>query len=208
MRLVWFNDDGKVVEDKSFKELRQEQISLQLNIANADADKRKWTCGLFYQNTLKVLIPYELIFLQHNDDIPSEQIIIIIGIVASLLFIILAVVLFLGICKRRGWGNQTQRSPQSKRKAKGKSQPSSTSGAIQQKPDTDDIHYGSINFQVKGQTGTDDIHYGSINFQDKGQTGRRDGKSPSNQETDMYLAPLRNDDSSVIYAQVTQTKKK
>ncbi|XP_078267305.1 uncharacterized protein LOC144599914 isoform X2 [Rhinoraja longicauda] len=205
MRLVCMNGDGKRVGEKVFKEPVKEKKSLQMIIPKADADKDQWNCTLIHQNMSKALI---LCSLQSNDDIPSEQIIIIIGIVASLLFIILAVVLFLGICKRRGWGNQTQRSPQSKRKAKGKSQPSSTSGAIQQKPDTDDIHYGSINFQVKGQTGTDDIHYGSINFQDKGQTGRRDGKSPSNQETDMYLAPLRNDDSSVIYAQVTQTKKK
>ncbi|XP_078267134.1 uncharacterized protein LOC144599772 [Rhinoraja longicauda] len=53
---------------------------------------------------------------------------------------------------------------------------------------------------------TEDIHYGSINFQKKTPTGRRDGKSPSNQETDMYLALSRNDNSSVIYAQVAQTK--
>ncbi|XP_032885761.1 uncharacterized protein LOC116978604 [Amblyraja radiata] len=160
MRLVCINGDGKIVGEKISKEPRQEEKSLQLIIPKAVADKRNHPCGLFLQNTPKVLIPYGLNSLQPNDYSPPKQIIIIIiiSIMASLLFIILTVVVFRGIRKWR----------------------------------------------VSAET--EDIHYGSITFQKKAATGRRDGKSPSNQETDMYLASSRNDDSSVIYAQIAQTK--
>ncbi|XP_055498697.1 uncharacterized protein LOC129701496 [Leucoraja erinacea] len=66
MRLVCINGDGKIVGEKISKEPRQEETSLQLIIPKAVADKRNHRCGLFLQNTPKVLIPYGLNALQSN----------------------------------------------------------------------------------------------------------------------------------------------
>ncbi|XP_069754191.1 uncharacterized protein [Narcine bancroftii] len=60
MKLVWINDEGKVVEEKYVMEQQQKHNSLQLVIQKAEEAQRKWTCGLFHQHTPKVFIPFHL----------------------------------------------------------------------------------------------------------------------------------------------------
>nr|AGQ17915.1 obscurin-like protein [Ginglymostoma cirratum] len=60
IRLVWINDDGKIVEEKALNGRNREEKSLRLIIQKADRDRGKWTCVLFSQNMPQVSVPYYL----------------------------------------------------------------------------------------------------------------------------------------------------
>ncbi|XP_078267314.1 uncharacterized protein LOC144599922 isoform X1 [Rhinoraja longicauda] len=59
VRLVWMNGDGKTVEEKT---LIGEDKSLSLVIQKAERGSGNWRCGLFQQERLQLLIPYNLEF--------------------------------------------------------------------------------------------------------------------------------------------------
>ncbi|XP_051869511.1 uncharacterized protein LOC127569163 [Pristis pectinata] len=187
MRLVWINGVGQIVGEKLLRESRQEEKSLQLQIPKADADKRKWTCGLFHQNTLKVLIPNHS---KRNYNFPSGHIIFAItgSLVLLLIFIILTVVCRRK-CKISGLGNQRQKPPQAKRNTEDEPHLYSNPHEIQEMQDIEEH-----------------IHYGSICFQTKTPDGHSHGTRLSNQVSDTSLTPSKENDSSVIYAQIVQTK--
>ncbi|XP_072120632.1 uncharacterized protein [Mobula birostris] len=54
-RLVWINGDGETVGDKT---LTGEEKSLSLIVQKADRGRGKWTCGVFDQDRLRIVLPY------------------------------------------------------------------------------------------------------------------------------------------------------
>ncbi|XP_072120726.1 uncharacterized protein [Mobula birostris] len=53
-RLVWINGDGETVGDKT---LTGEEKSLSLIVQKADRGRGKWTCGVFDQDGLRIIVP-------------------------------------------------------------------------------------------------------------------------------------------------------
>ncbi|GCC20547.1 hypothetical protein chiPu_0019109 [Chiloscyllium punctatum] len=62
IRLIWINNDGKIVEEKALTERNKEEKSLRLVIQKADKSRGKWTCVLFHQNMPQVSVPYYVEF--------------------------------------------------------------------------------------------------------------------------------------------------
>ncbi|XP_062910920.1 uncharacterized protein LOC134349884 [Mobula hypostoma] len=54
-RLVWINGDGETAGDKT---LTGEEKSLSLIVQKAERDRGKWTCGVFDQDRLRIIVPY------------------------------------------------------------------------------------------------------------------------------------------------------
>ncbi|XP_072120181.1 uncharacterized protein [Mobula birostris] len=54
-RLVWINGDGETVGDKT---LTGEEKSLSLIVQKAERGRGKWTCGVFDQDRLRIIVPY------------------------------------------------------------------------------------------------------------------------------------------------------
>ncbi|XP_067852706.1 uncharacterized protein [Heptranchias perlo] len=179
IRLVWINNDGKTVEEKTFKEQKQEQKCLQLIIQKAHRDRRNWTCVLFHQNSPKVSIPYYLKVnslenqrqkpLQPRENIED----------ASQLY---------------SNANEIQQM-------QGDNETSV--------PETSHFsEYATVNIKAKKEdTEREDIHYASVIFQKKAQ-GSRHGTQGNQQSSDTNLTPSKEDDSFVIYAQIAQAKYK
>ncbi|XP_067852159.1 uncharacterized protein [Heptranchias perlo] len=211
MRLVWINSDGKTVEEKTFKEQKQEQKFLRLIIQKADRDRSNWTCVLFHQNSPKVLIPY---YPKVNNDYTFKHTnVVIFGSLALLLIIILAVVLCLRKFKAAGLENQRQKPLQPRESIEDASQLYSNANEIQQIQGDNEtsVHfseYASVNKKAKKEdTEREDIHYASVTFQKKAP-GSRHGTQGNQQSSDTNLTPSKEDDSSVIYAQIAQAKYK
>ncbi|XP_067900056.1 uncharacterized protein [Heterodontus francisci] len=182
MRLVWISSDGKTVAEKTLKEQKQEEDVLQLIIQKTDRDRENWTCVLLHQNTPKVLIPYYLKFNSRSTFKHTN--VVIFGSLALLLIIILALVLSLRKCKVAE-DNETL-------------VPETSSFA----------DYAEVNQKAKeDNTEREDIHYGSVIFQEKAQ-GHRHGIQRNKQSSDTNPAHSKEDDSSVIYAQIAQVKQK
>ncbi|XP_067852161.1 uncharacterized protein [Heptranchias perlo] len=189
MRLVWINNYSKIVEEKTFKEQKQEEKCLRLIIQKADRDRRNWTCVLFHQNSPKVLIPY---YLKVNNDYTFKHTnVVIFGSLALLLIIILGVVLCLKKFKAAGLENQRQKPLQPRESREDAFQLYSNANEIQQMQDTE----------------TEDIHYASVAFRKKAP-GSRHGTPDNQQSSDTNMTPSKEDDSSVIYAQIAQAKSK
>uniref|UniRef100_UPI00398EA22C obscurin-like n=1 Tax=Pristiophorus japonicus TaxID=55135 RepID=UPI00398EA22C len=213
MRLVWINSDGKTVGEKIFKDQKQEEDLLRLIIQKANRDRRNWTCVLFHQNSPKILIPYYLKF--DNDYTFKHTTVVILGSLALLFIIILAVVLCLRKRKVSGLGNQRQKPLQPGENKDDASQLYSNANEIQQMqgendttvPETSSFaEYANVNIKAKeDDTEREDIHYGSISFQKK-NPGSRHGTQCNKQSSDTNLAPSKEDDSSVIYAKIAQAK--
>ncbi|XP_032885419.1 uncharacterized protein LOC116978408 [Amblyraja radiata] len=73
-------------------------------------------------------------------------------------------------------------------------------------PETDDFaEYSNVNRKPTQDT-EEDIHYGSISFKLKASDGRRHGTQPPNQPSNNNPVSSDEDGSSVIYAQMAQTK--
>ncbi|XP_069754190.1 uncharacterized protein [Narcine bancroftii] len=178
MKLVWINDEGKVVEEKYVMEQQQKHNSLQLVIQKAEEAQRKWTCGLFHQHTPKVFIPFHLQAKSYY--LNTHHIVLITGGLA-LLIIILLILLLRRKCKLTGI-NET---------------PVPESRGISE--------YASVSHKAKQQDIEEDIHYGSISFLKEAPTGHRHDTPSSNQASDANLSS-REDDSSVIYAQIVYTR--
>ncbi|XP_055498692.1 uncharacterized protein LOC129701493 [Leucoraja erinacea] len=208
IRLVWINDEGKVVEEKNLMQTKQEDNFLQLIIAKVDGVRRNWTCVLFHQSTPKVFIPYYLQFKKNYTIIFT--IVVIIGSLAVLLIIILAVVFCQRKRKPTALGNQSQKAPRSKRKTEGESHLYGNPDEIQQMAEINETpvpemsrvaEYMSVSRKTKQEDAEEDIHYGSISFQPKASGGSSD-----NQASDTNLVASKEDEASVIYAQITNTK--
>ncbi|XP_078251520.1 uncharacterized protein LOC144591061 [Rhinoraja longicauda] len=213
MRLVWINDEGKAVEEKNLMQKKQEDNSLQMIIAKADGVRRNWTCGLFHQSTAKVFIPY---YLPVNKIYTFKfTIVIIIGCLALLLVFILAAVLCQRKRKATGLGNQRQKAPRSKRNTEGESRLYANPDKIQQMAEVNETpepeispvaEYMSVNRKTKQEDTEGNIHYGSISFQPKATGGSSDSTLPYNQASGTNLVTSKEDESSIIYAQITNTK--
>ncbi|XP_072120182.1 uncharacterized protein [Mobula birostris] len=54
-KLVWINGDGETVRDKT---LTGDEKSLSLIVQKADRGRGKWTCGVFDQDRLRLIVPY------------------------------------------------------------------------------------------------------------------------------------------------------
>ncbi|XP_067899204.1 uncharacterized protein [Heterodontus francisci] len=213
MRLVWINNDGKTVAEKTLKEQKQEEDVLQLIIQKTDRDRENWTCVLFHQNTPKVLIPY---YLKFNSGYTFKHThVVVFGSLAVLLIIILAVVLCISKCKVADLGNQKEKSLQQGENIEDASRLYSNINEIQKiqgdnkapVPETSSFaEYEMVNRKAnEDNTEREDIHYGSVSFQKKAP-GDRHGMQHNNQSSDTNLAPSNEDDSSVIYAQVAHRK--
>uniref|UniRef100_UPI00398E6818 uncharacterized protein n=1 Tax=Pristiophorus japonicus TaxID=55135 RepID=UPI00398E6818 len=223
MRLVWINSDGKSVAEKILNGRNGEEKSLRLILQKADRDRGNWICVLFYQNAPKVLIPY---YLKVNNDYTFKHMnAVIFGSLALLPIIILAVVLCLR--KRKVAGDNEMPVPETSRFAE---YATVNRKANEDGTEREDIQYGSIAFQKKSSgdnempvpetsrfaeyatvnrkanedgTEREDIQYGSIAFQKK-SPGSRHGIQCNKQSSDTYLDSSKEDDLSVIYAQISQ----
>ncbi|XP_051871321.1 uncharacterized protein LOC127570086 [Pristis pectinata] len=211
MRLVWINGAGKTVEEKVFMERKNKGDSWQLILLKADEGQRKWTCGLFHQNRPKIFIPY---YLQVNKDYSFKHTSVVITGVALLLIIILVTVLCLRKCKFTGLENR-QEPPQTKSNTEDESHLYANPDEIQQvqginetsMPETNHIaEHMSVNKKARQEDTEEDIHYGSISFQENAP-GHRHGTLSSNRASDTNPTSSWEDDSIVIYAQITKTNK-
>ncbi|GCC21924.1 hypothetical protein chiPu_0000307 [Chiloscyllium punctatum] len=223
MRLAWIDSGGKIVATKTFNEQKQEGDNLQLIIQEFDRDRRNWTCTLFHQSIPKVLIPYYLEF--NKPSAFRHTNVIIYGSLALLLIILLIVVLGLRKCmETRKQGSESQRSKplQQEENVEDSSQIYSNINDVQQmqayfSAGTELPGLGTSNFSDYATDGKmakidsiekEDIHYGSINFQKtapgskQGTEGTRSGK----QSSEVELGASNEDDSIIIYAQITKVQ--
>ncbi|XP_072923463.1 uncharacterized protein [Hemitrygon akajei] len=207
IRLVWVNSSGEILKEKTFMEKTQEEKSLQLNVAEAAGDRRKWSCGLFHQNTPKIFIPY---YLKVKRNSHSKQLTVVItGVVAFLLIIILVTVLYLRKCKLTG----LERQKQSKGNIQEESNLYSNANELHQiqranktpSPESDHFAgYSTVNNKPSQEDTEEDIHYGSISFRTNAP-GHRQSLQSANQPSKTNLVSSKEDHSPVIYAQIAQT---
>uniref|UniRef100_UPI00398ED4CB uncharacterized protein isoform X3 n=1 Tax=Pristiophorus japonicus TaxID=55135 RepID=UPI00398ED4CB len=218
MRLVWINSDGKTVGEKKLNGRNGEEKSMRLIIQKADRGRGNWLCVLFYQNTPKVLIPY---YLKINNDYTFKHTnVVIFGSLVLLPIIILAVVLCLRKRKVAGVGNQRQKPLQPGENIEDASHLYSNANEMQQMqgdnempvPETSRFaEYATVNRKAnEDDNEREDIQYGSIVFQKKSPviTGSRHSVQCNKQSSDTNLGPSKEDDSSVIYAQIAQAEYK
>uniref|UniRef100_UPI00398F80FE uncharacterized protein isoform X2 n=1 Tax=Pristiophorus japonicus TaxID=55135 RepID=UPI00398F80FE len=215
MRLVWINSDGKTVGEKKLNGRNGEEKSMRLIIQKADRGRGNWLCVLFYQNTPKVLIPY---YLKINNDYTFKHTnVVIFGSLVLLPIIILAVVLCLRKRKVAGVGNQRQKPLQPGENIEDASHLYSNANEMQQMqgdnempvPETSRFaEYATVNRKAnEDDNEREDIQYGSIVFQKK-SPGSRHSVQCNKQSSDTNLGPSKEDDSSVIYAQIAQAEYK
>ncbi|XP_048459758.1 uncharacterized protein LOC109927662 isoform X3 [Rhincodon typus] len=218
IRFVWMNCDGKIVAEKTFKEQKQEEDSLQLVIQEFDRDSWNWTCILFHQNTPKVLIPYHLKYKERYTFQHTK--VIVFGSLALLLIIILIVVLSLRKCmgaRKQGLESQRSKPLQQEENVEDISQLYSNINEVQQMqagtelPEigTNSSEYATISGMAKADNiEREDIHYGSINFQ-KTAPGSKQGteRTQSNKQlSEAELGASNEGDSSIIYAQIARVQ--
>ncbi|XP_078267312.1 uncharacterized protein LOC144599921 isoform X3 [Rhinoraja longicauda] len=201
LRLVWMNGDGKTVEEKT---LIGEDKSLSLVIQKAERGSGNWRCGLFQQERLQLLIPYNLEF-SHN-----YTYIIIIGSLGLLLVIILGVVLCLKKCKNKGLGNQRQKPQQTEENTEKALHLYSNAMEIQKMqgneapvPETSNTaEYMSVDRKAKQEGNKENIHYESISFENNESGTTHDMRCSGNSSGNKAAS---NEDNLVIYAQIAQT---
>ncbi|XP_048459757.1 uncharacterized protein LOC109927662 isoform X2 [Rhincodon typus] len=217
IRFVWMNCDGKIVAEKTFKEQKQEEDSLQLVIQEFDRDSWNWTCILFHQNTPKVLIPYHLKYKERYTFQHTK--VIVFGSLALLLIIILIVVLSLRKCmgaRKQGLESQRSKPLQQEENVEDISQLYSNINEVQQMQGTElpeigtnSSEYATISGMAKADNiEREDIHYGSINFQ-KTAPGSKQGteRTQSNKQlSEAELGASNEGDSSIIYAQIARVQ--
>ncbi|XP_055498679.1 uncharacterized protein LOC129701489 isoform X1 [Leucoraja erinacea] len=229
VRLVWINVDGKTVEEKT---LNGEDKSLSLVIQKAERGKGNWRCGLFQQERLQILVPYNLEF----SNTYTYIIITIIGSLALLLIVILGVVLCLKKCKNKGLENQRQKPQQIEGNTEEASHLYSNAMEIQKMqgnkapvpetsnpaeymsvdrkakqegneapvPETNNpAECMSVDRKAKQEGNKEDIHYGSISFENNESGSTHDMQCSGNSSGVNKAAS--NEDNLVIYAQISQT---
>ncbi|XP_072120631.1 uncharacterized protein [Mobula birostris] len=210
IRLVWVNSNGEVMKEKIFMEQTQEERSLQLNITEATGDRRKWSCGLFHQNTPKIFIPY---YLKVKMNSYSKHVTVVITwVVALRLIIILVMVLCLRKCKL----TDLEKQKQSEGNVQEESHLYSNVNELHQIQDLEEqkhsegniqeeFHlYSNVNELHQIQDTEEDIHYESISFR-KNAPGHRQSLQSANQTSKTNLVSSKEDHSSVIYVQIART---
>ncbi|GCC20548.1 hypothetical protein chiPu_0019110 [Chiloscyllium punctatum] len=212
IRLVWINNDGKIIEEKTLNKRNRKEKSLRLIIEKADRGRGKWMCVLFQQNMPQVSVPYYLELSEHSA-FHHTNVIVFVSL-ALLLIIVLVLVLSLRKCKGAGSKSQRPTPVQQKENVEDTSQPVSNFNEVQQmQADTKSSvlgtssfsEYATVNRKAKADnTETEDIHYAAINFQriapgsKKGAERTQSNKNPSEVE----LGTSNEEDSSIIYAQI------
>ncbi|XP_069754208.1 uncharacterized protein [Narcine bancroftii] len=202
-RLVWINGNNKTVREKR---VAGKEKSVSVTIQKSDRGKGNWTCALFEENRLQLLVPYSLEFRDKYTNI-----IIIVGSMLVLFTIILGVVLCIKKCKNRDSGNQRQK-PLKRGENTEALYHYLNATAIQQMQGVektvhelrDNAEYMSGNRKTKQEDTKEDIHYGSISFKNK-TSGSRQGVQCSNQFSDANIVASTGNDF-VIYAQIAQEK--
>ncbi|XP_048399891.1 uncharacterized protein LOC125458550 isoform X2 [Stegostoma tigrinum] len=213
IRLVWINSDGKIVAEKTLKEQKQQEDSLQLVIQEFDRDSWNWTCILFHQTNPKVLIPYRL---KYNERYPFQHTeAVVFGSLGLLLIIILIVVLSLRKCmgaRKQGLKSQRLKPLQQKEDVEDISQLYSNINEVQQMQGTESLELGTNSSEYASVSGMakavdiekEDIHYGSINFQKTAPGSKQvTERAQSNKQlSGAELGASNEGDSSIIYAQI------
>ncbi|XP_072120630.1 uncharacterized protein [Mobula birostris] len=192
IRLVWVNSNGEVMKEKIFMEQTQEERSLQLNITEATGDRRKWSCGLFHQNTPKIFIPY---YLKVKMNSYSKHVTVVITwVVALRLIIILVMVLCLRKCKL----TDLEKQKQSEGNVQEESHLYSNVNELHQIQDLEEQKHSEGNIQ-------EEFHlYSNVNELHQIQ-GHRQSLQSANQTSKTNLVSSKEDHSSVIYVQIART---